>query len=172
MMTDESLMTSVKNDNLQDASILYERYKVRLYKYFLFKNGNDEEVSEDCVQQVFYRIIKYRKSYRDDSNFIFWMFSIARNILLQEVKDKIRRQSLPAHILTDVGYSPTNDDHDALKKAIGLLPAAYKDVIVLSKFMGLKYEEIARLNNCSEGVIKTRVFRAVKMLKEKYLKLI
>ena len=171
-MTDESLMLSVKNDNLDDLSVLYERYKLRLFRFFYLKNNHDEQESEDCVQQVFYRIIKYRKSFREDHVFLAWMFAIARNVRSQEFKDKMKRDNLISTIKTEEFYILGNDEHQALRQAMDLLPDAYKDVLIMSKFMGLKYDEIAKINNCSEGVIKTRVFRAMKYLKENYEKIV
>ena len=51
-MTDEYLMQCVKDEDLDKAAILYERYKKRLYNFFQYRNYNNPELSEDCVQQV------------------------------------------------------------------------------------------------------------------------
>lgn len=169
-MTDESLMLSVKNDDLDKAAILYERYKKKLYGFFLYRSYNEQERSEDCVQQVFYRIIKYRQSYKEGSNFRMWMYSIARNVQYLESKKEAIQSNLKETAPAEEGYSMINDDHEAIQYALKLLPEAQREVLLMSKFLCLKYEEIAEIHNCSVGVIKTRVFRAMKELKDVYFK--
>ena len=171
-MTDESLMLSVKNDDLDKAAILYERYKKKLYSFFLYKNYNDQERSEDSVQQVFYRMIKYRKSYKEDSNFKTWLYSIANNVHYQEFKQQVQLEDIRASYPINETHTDTNDDHQALHQALNLLAEPHREVLLMSKFWGLKYEEIAEINNCTVGVIKTRVFRALKDLREAYFKII
>jgi RNA polymerase sigma factor (sigma-70 family) len=170
-MTDESLMLCVKNGDLDKAAILYERYKKKLYHFFLLKNHNDRELSEDGVQQVFYRMIKYRKSYREDNNFSMWIYGIARNIQYQDFNKQVKMNDVHAGYQINEAYTSVNDDHQALQQALQLLPEPYREVLVMSKFLDLKYEEIAEINNCSAGVIKTRVFRAIKSLREVYFKI-
>lgn len=170
-MTDESLMLCVKNDDLDKAAILYERYKKKLYLFFLYKNKNDQELSEDAVQQVFYRMIKYRKSYKDDNSFNIWIYGIARNVQYQDYKDQAKMNEAHANYQTTETYTFVNDEHQAMRQAIALLSETHRDVLMMSKFMDLKYEDIAVLSNCSVGVVKTRVFRAMQSLKEVYLKI-
>ena len=69
-------------------------------------------------------------------------------------------------------YIQINDDHQAMQQALKLLPEQYREVLMMSKFLGLKYEEIAEINHCSVGVIKTRVFRAMQYLRDAYFKII
>ena len=170
-MTDESLMLCVKNDDLDKAAILYERYKKKLYRYFLYKNQSNQELSEDNVQQVFYRMIKYRKSYKEESSFSVWIYGIARNIQYQDYKDQAKMNEAHANYQTTETYTFVNDEYQAMRQAIALLPESYREILIMSKFMDLKYEDIATLNNCSVGVVKARVFRATQSLREVYLKI-
>jgi RNA polymerase sigma factor (sigma-70 family) len=170
-MTDEFLMLSVKQEDLDKAAILYERYKKKMYNFFLYKNYNDQERSEDCVQQVFYRVIKYRHTYREGSNFKIWIYSIARNIQYQDYKDQVKMNEIRTNYLITEEYEDSNDDYQAIQKAMKILPEAHREVLLMAKFLGLKYEEIAQIHDCSVGVIKTRVFRAMKSLREIYLKI-
>lgn len=171
-MTDEALMFSVKNDDLDKAAIIYERYKQKLFNFFLFKNRLDRELSNDCVQQVFYRMIKYRKSYNEAFEFSKWIYGIAKNVQYQQVNIQQKTAALHSNYPIEETYETRNDDHEALRQAIEKLPEPYRETLLMSKFLHMKYEEIAELNNCTVGVIKTRVFRAVKMLREVYLKII
>ncbi len=170
-MTDEALMLAVKNEDLDKAAILYERYKKKLYNFFLYKNNGDKEKSEDSVQQVFYRMIKYRQSYKEENNFKVWIYTIAWNIQHQDYKQQVKMDDLRANYQITEEYTPVDDRHQAVQHALKLLPDPYREVLLMSKFLGLKYEEIAEINNCSVGVVKTRVFRAIKSLREVYFKI-
>src|SRR6188474_3218947 len=78
-MTDEMIMEAVKNGDLQQASLLFERYNKRIYN-FLARMTMDRELAEDLTQNVFLRIIKYRTSYRDGNRFQSWIYQVARNV--------------------------------------------------------------------------------------------
>jgi len=170
-MTDEELMLSVKNGDLDKAAILYERYKNNIYLYMRYRNKNSQERSEDSVQQVFYRLLRYRDSYREGKTFKPWLYGIARNVSHINYKDEAIQEGLRTDYVQDEGYVSFNDEHQAVRCALTLLPEAYREVLMMSKFLDMKYEDIAEVNNCSVGVIKTRVFRALKALKEVYFKI-
>jgi len=170
-MTDEYLMLCIKNDDLDKVAILYERYTKKLYLYFLSKNKHDSESSEDCVQQVFYRLIKYRKTFKDDSNFGMWIYGIARNVQFKDFNTRNKISNAYADYQVAETYDQVNDDNQALNQAMQLLPDQYREVLIMTKYLGLKYEEIAAINNCSVGAIKNRVYRAIQNLRDIYFKI-
>ena len=170
-MSDEFLMTSVKNGDLDKAAIIYERYKNKLYQFFIHRNYGDKEASADSVQQVFYRLIKYRNSYKDESSFNTWLYSIASNVRNRDLKEKLRSEAGLIDYKQPESYMPVNDEHQALQQALKTLPETHREILMMSKFLDMKYEEIAAINGCSVGVIKTRVFRAMQALREVYLKM-
>src|ERR1700694_5717387 len=71
-------MEEVRQGDLASLAILFERHHRPLFHFFIHVNG-DRELSEDLVQDVFFRMLKYRKSYRPDRSFTAWMYQIARN---------------------------------------------------------------------------------------------
>jgi RNA polymerase sigma factor (sigma-70 family) len=170
-MTDESLMLCVKSGELDKAAILYERYKKALYNFFLYKNSNDKDKGEDGVQQVFYQLIKYRHTFKEDGNFKVWLYSIAWNIQHHDFRRQEKQEDMINNYPITETYIQFDDDHQTLHHALKLLPDIYRDVLIMSRFGGLKYEEIAEINNCSVGVIKTRAFRAIQSLREVYFKI-
>ena len=170
-MSDEFLMLSVKNGDLDKAAILYERYKNKLYQFFIHRNYGNKESSADNVQQVFYRIIKYRNTYKEQSNFNIWLYSIASNIRFQDIKEKQRAEVALIDYKVQESYLPVNDEYEALDQALKLLPETYREIIIMSKFLDMKYEDIAIIHGCSMGVIKTRVYRAMQALREVYFKI-
>ena len=102
-----------------------------------------------------------------------WVYGIARNVQFKDfnAQNKISFSNAYADYHVTEVYDPVNDDSQALNQAMLLLPDQHREVLVMSKYLGLKYEEIAALNNCSAGTIKTRVFRAVQNLREIYFKI-
>ena len=72
-------MRKVADGNLDLLKVLFDRHHRHVYNY-LFKMSGDAMLSEDLTQDVFYKLIKYRSSYKDGA-FVSWLFSIARNNL-------------------------------------------------------------------------------------------
>ena len=72
-------MFRVKEGDLERLGLLYERYKKILFAFF-YRMNFDESLSRDLVQNVFVRILNYRKTFRGDGEFKVWMFHIARNV--------------------------------------------------------------------------------------------
>jgi RNA polymerase sigma-70 factor (ECF subfamily) len=71
-------MLKVRDGDLGKLSFLFERYHRALFNFFLRSTGN-RELSEDLVQEVFLRLLKYRHTFRADSQFSTWMYHVARN---------------------------------------------------------------------------------------------
>ncbi|MGK0495513.1 MAG: RNA polymerase sigma-70 factor (ECF subfamily) [Maribacter sp.] len=78
-LTNEELMATVSDGNLDMLKILFERHHIQLFN-FLHKMCGDKILSEDLTQEVFYKVLKYRTSY-NNGNFTSWMFTVARNSL-------------------------------------------------------------------------------------------
>src|SRR5688572_8096113 len=89
-MTDEMIMEAVRSGNLQQASLLFERYNRRIFN-FLARMTMDRDVAEDLTQNVFLRMIKYRSSFKDGNKFQSWIYQVARNVFsdhYQSVKNR------------------------------------------------------------------------------------
>jgi RNA polymerase sigma factor (sigma-70 family) len=172
-LSDNSLMLKVREGDLQKLGLLFERYKKILFGYF-FKLSKDREVSEDLVQAVFMRVIKYKHAYRGDGSFKTWIFHIARNIQIdhwrKEKKQgtKVTTYEIEDRLADDKVSHYSEEKLQTLEKALDLLPDEKKELIVLSKLKGVKYKEIAQIMNLSEPIVKVRAFRALKALKAKY----
>src|SRR2546425_12656711 len=86
-LTDEALMLAVKAGDLDKLGILFERHHTALFEFFSRMTGN-RAVSQDLVQDVFFRILKYRNTYRNESQFTTWMYHIARNTRFDQFKKR------------------------------------------------------------------------------------
>jgi RNA polymerase sigma-70 factor (ECF subfamily) len=164
-MTDEAAMEAVAQGETQQATILYERYKKRLYGYFRSLHC-DREQSLDSVQQVFYRLLKYRQSYQTGHRFETWVFRLARNVYLDSYRKVRRTEPLEADYPEAV--SEDAEREGLLQQALVYLPEDYQQVLVLSRYEQLTYEQIATVLDCSVGSVKMKVHRAIEKLRQIY----
>ncbi|MGC1391075.1 MAG: RNA polymerase sigma factor [Bacteroidales bacterium] len=174
-ITDEILMQNVKEGNLSGMSVLFERYHLRIYNFF-FRLTFNMDVSQDLTQNLFYRMIKYKNSFNSDYSVKSWIFQIARNLHLDYCNEEKRSGELflktsryevePAD--EQDGYH--EDDYNRLEKAMSDLSADQKELIVLNRYQGLKYEEISVITNQSVAAIKVAMYRAIKQLRGIYFK--
>ena len=168
-------MKQVKEGDLSQMSVLFERYHVRLYNFFLKLTG-DKVIGQDLTQNLFYRILRYRHTYKEDSSFVTWMFQMARNVHIDHYKQRQKQSerftSVDTHNenIIDDHDSFTEDEYNQLDKALAKLDAEQKEIILLSRYQGLKYEEISKINNLSVAAIKVQMHRAIKQLRTIYFK--
>jgi RNA polymerase sigma-70 factor (ECF subfamily) len=170
-------MSLVIEGEIDKAGILYERYKKPLYGYFFKLTSGDSQASEDLVHTVFYRVIRYRTSFTGKGTFAKWLFRIAHNAGLdhnRKIKYSNNYKNEVHSAITDL--SDNNDleireQHATLEKALNRLNPEEKELLVLGKIDCLKYKEIAEILNTTESNVKIRIFRALKKLKEIYIKL-
>src|SRR3989337_1581210 len=110
-MTDEVIMEAVKSGNLQQVSLLFERYNKRIYN-FLARMAMDRAVAEDLTQNVFLRIIKYRSSYREGARFQSWIYQVARNVFSDHYQAHKNRFSDFVDVDRISDHMPDQEDKD------------------------------------------------------------
>ena len=172
-------MLKVKNGDIDKMGLLYERYNRQLYR-FLFNMTRQKELSEDMVQNIFLRMLKYPEGFMGFGEFKTWMYHIARNAVYDYFR-KVKRT--PAHYdLTNLeeridGEQNTDarlekeQELKTLETAMDKLSDENRELLILCRFQELKYHEIAKILNTTEGAIKVRVHRALNQLKTNYLKI-
>lgn len=173
-LTDEKIMYKVKNGQLSEVTELFERYNVPLYNFFL-RLTMDSSLSEDLTQNLFYRIIRYRHTFNSDSgSFKSWIYQVARNVHTDHCRQKQRIAEVVKNTEDYVDDIPDKDegfkehDFEKLKTALSGLGPLDRELIVMSRYEGMKYAEIARLKNMSLSSIKVQIHRALKKLRELY----
>jgi RNA polymerase sigma-70 factor, ECF subfamily len=175
--TDNDLMEQVRDGKVEKLAILFERNQVMLYNFFLRLTG-DRAASEDLVQEVFIRILKYRAGYQGESRFAVWMFQIARNAHI----DHLRKQKATVGLDDQFAEAPdlaplpgerleTSQEAALVRAALDRLPVKKREILVLFRYEGLKLREIADLLGCQVGTVKAQVHRALKDLGRIYFEL-
>jgi RNA polymerase sigma-70 factor (ECF subfamily) len=169
-------MRQVRGGRTAALATLFERHHARLYRYCLRMTGQ-RGAAEDLVQDVFMKMLKYKATFRDDSELVPWMFGIGRNACLAHLRrtadDRTPHDERYVEALADepTEESQHGDQHEIVRQALQRLPVDRREVLVLSRYEFKSYEEIAVLLDCSVGAVKVRVHRAIKQLREIYLDL-
>ncbi len=175
--SDNHLMVQVRDGNVEKLAVLFERYHVMLYNFFLRLTGN-RGVSEDLVQDVFVRVLKYRASYQGQNKFNIWLYRIARNAhidFLRKRKDEVslgeQWDEAPSHEPSPPEKVEQAQEIARLNLALAQLPLKKREIIILSRFQNLKYKEIAELMGCHIGTVKALIHRSIKDLGKAYFEL-
>ena len=132
-------MRQVRGGRTAALATLFERHHARLYRYCLRMTGN-RSAAEDLVQDVFMKMLKYKATFKDDSEFVPWMFGIARNACLAHC------DALPTITAGDVdvdgsrsrgsarGAAHDDEQDELVRQALLSLPADRREVLVLSRY--------------------------------------
>jgi RNA polymerase sigma-70 factor (ECF subfamily) len=177
MEQDEILMIEVKNGNIDSLVPLFDKYHLKLYNFFLRLTRN-REVSEDLTQNVFSRIIAYKHTFNEQYKFKAWMYQMARNTHIDHYhknkgyfNDFEEVENTPEKVRESLDENEKHEKHEILYEAMNLLSIEDREIIELSKFQDLKYEEISKITGNSVGAIKVKVHRAVNKLRNNYFQL-
>jgi RNA polymerase sigma-70 factor (ECF subfamily) len=175
--TDEELMVAVREGRLDQLEILFGRYRQSLYEFFSRLTGN-RVASEDLVQEVFVRILKYRGSYRETNRFVTWMYQIGRNARADYLRKHrvVPREAnttpSPEHDITTPSRQLEESEERALLEcALMRMSESNRELLILARYQEMKKDDIAELLGVEPGVVKSRVHRAMKELREVFLSL-
>src|SRR3984885_2703213 len=143
-----------------------------LFGYALVLTRNPAEAA-DLVQETYVRALKAKESLRPSSNVKSWMFTILRNIWLNQLRHKRSAPQiveLEAHeAIADVAIETSKDPHaqyeskmeqEKVRNAIQQLPAEFREIIILREYEELAYQEIAAMLDCPAGTVMSRLARA------------
>jgi len=174
-VTDTELMNEVSRGRTAALAELFERHHRPLYRFFMRMTG-DGGLSEDLTQEVFFRVLKYKDTYHPDRPFQAWMYQIARNLLTDTAR-KRKFEVLPGEFEVVSSHAGADEEIarsqevSLLRRALECLPLEKREVLLLSRFQNMKYEEIAALLGCEVNTVKVRVYRAVRALGQTYRQL-
>ena len=142
-----------------------------LYRFGMVLSCNDA-VASDLVQETYVRALKFRNKFRGANNIKIWMFTILRNIWLNQLR---KERGFPGLAERDCAGVPQHDPHQQLmrkveteqvREAIRQLPDDFREVIFLREYEELSYREIAKLVGCPVGTVMSRLARARARLRD------
>lgn len=177
--TDEELMLLCQADRNEALEELFRRFSRPLYQ-FIYRQLPNEQTAADLVQETFLRVFTHRKSYRPTARFSYWIYRIARNLCVDEKRRYWNRHVMDASALTDTESGQQRDFfemqssslpdgaellhrkelEELVRKAIDNLSDEQREVMLLHKYQGLAYKEIAEILGITTESVKQRAYRA------------
>lgn len=174
---DQSLIKATLNGNKKAFGILMSFYKVKIFSMGKKFFHNDAD-SDDFVQDVFIRVYINLQSFRGDSQFSTWLLKLAYTTAINSIKAKKDSNSIENEdIIPDNRLLPPESNQlakavcKAIRKAIKELPEKYATCIEMYFFYDISYKDISEITEFPINTVKSNIFRAKKMLKEKLEKL-
>ncbi len=168
-LTNEELITAIKNGNQSAFSELYERFNQRLYYYFFRMLGNDKEVANDFLQDIFLKIINKPELFKPGYKFTSWIFTVAHNMCKNEYRHREVRKIISNDENPDQFVTDENSYEETLKKE-QLITQLFTEIEYMEEdqkaILLLKYKENFSLKEISEilelplGTIKSRLYYA------------
>jgi RNA polymerase sigma-70 factor (ECF subfamily) len=175
---DAELMVRVKEGDGESFALLVERHRTHVV-HFLHRMMQNQALAEDLAQEVFLRVYRSR-SYEPTAKFTSWLFRIATNLALnarrdgrnevgqerldREAEDRSRRQVADTR--------PTAEQEllcevrgEEVRRAVAALPGKQRVAVLMHKYEGMRYAEIAEALACSEKAVKALLFRAHETLR-------
>src|ERR1041384_3157897 len=187
---DAALMLRVKQGDREAFEALVEKYKQPVMN-LVYRTLSDATEAEDLAQHVFLQVFKSAHRYEVAAKFSTWLFTIARNLCLNEIRRRSRHPAdsldetvsesdeQPRHQPEDLKtYSPPdrilqNELEEKVEAALATLPEKQRTAIVLCRGDELSYEDIAKVLGCSVSATKSLIHRGRETLKQQlkpYLK--
>lgn len=167
-LNDEELMLAICFGDQAAFSELYERYNQRLFYFFYRMLGNDKELANDFLQDIFYKIINKPEQYNCNFKFSSWIYSIAQNMC----KNEYRKREVRKNIINDNNIDCLNDEttvNETTEKEelithvfteLNKLEEIQRSVLILKYKENFSLKEIAEILELPEGTIKSRLHYA------------
>lgn len=178
---DDSLLArKVQKGDREAFEVLLGRYERAIFS-FTYHFFHDMALSEDLTQETFLRAYRFIGSFRPREKFSTWLFSIAKNLCIDELRRNRRGTSVdiedvdPALLVSGegAGLNPLTavlmaQEGEILKRILAKLPEKYRTTIILFYFNEMSYEDISRVMKISLSNTKILLFRGKKMLLDLY----
>lgn len=181
---DIQLMLNFKEGDQHSFQLLFDKYKRRVINYCYHYCGHGS-VAEELAQETFLRVFKAADRYRPEARFSTWLYKIAANVCLNEMRKPIYRARLESireegdedhDAGRDIATDPARSMPDALletcqnqaivRRAMARLPGEQRAALLLKAAEGFSYKEIGLQINCSEKQVKTLIHRGRQRMKK------
>src|SRR5438105_2293732 len=180
--TDEELLAAYQQGDPGAFEVLLRRHRAPLFTFLLRMLG-DRERAEDLAQETFLRIVKGAQGWEHRSRFQTWLFTIARNLCVDQARrDRFRRtdsldaqgpdgeaplgDAVPGHGIDPGRGADSARLRPLLQQALLSLPKEQREVFVLREQAGLAFREIAEAVGVNENTVKSRMRYALLSLRK------
>lgn len=181
---DVQLMLRFQKGELEAFQQLFNKYSSSVVN-FAFRFVGSRERAEELTQEVFLQVYRWQERYEPKAKFSTWLFKIANNHCLNEVRKgeyKVSRESLDSQLDSEgeererelPDTNPRKGDEilaakqvaGKIQKILHRLPESQRSALMLSRLEGLSYQEVAEVLGTTEKAVKSLVFRATQSLRE------
>ena len=183
MENDINIINLVKKGDSRAFDILVVKYQDRLI-YSVYKFCKDLELSQDITQEAFVKAFRNIDKFRGESSFYTWIYRIAINTAKNYFSNKSRgaetyNEDILDTALSDMSLNSDNPEtllaaeemKDVVNQAFQNLPDEIRSTLSLREYDGLSYEEIAKVQNCPIGTVRSRIFKGRELINETFSKL-
>ncbi len=171
-----------------DDTAAFEYLAVKFHRpmiAFMYRMVRNQALAEELAQEVFLRVYRSRKSYAAEAKFTTWLYRIATNLAVNHARDhQVERSGKVVSIdepddetgvTLDVADGTLNAEQqilrrermEAIKKHVTALPEKQRAAVLMHKYDGMDYREIAAVLKLSESATKSLLFRAYEALRER-----
>jgi RNA polymerase sigma-70 factor (ECF subfamily) len=179
-LTDAEVMLRVKAGDDSAFHHLVEKFRRPLVG-FLYRMARNHAVAEELAQEVFLRVYRSRQTYQASAKFTTWMYRIATNLAVNYARDTRRRRgevSLDEPGEGGMAFQVADDQPSAeqellrrerrraIRRHVEALPERQRLAVVMHKYQGMDYRQIAQVLKLSESATKSLLFRAYETLRE------
>jgi RNA polymerase sigma-70 factor (ECF subfamily) len=169
-LSDIALMEEIKAGRKEAFAALVSRHQKPLLNFFR-RLGAYRDEAEDLVQDTFLRVFRHRYKYEPRAKFTTFLYALARNAWADAQRKMKRWPSNGNEKIVDKADSREDAQTETelkmdIQAAIDRLPEELRLTVILSVYQGMKYKEIAEVLNMPEGTVKSRMFYALRKLRE------
>ncbi len=154
--------------DLEAFETLFRQFQGEAYSWIV-RIVRDRGIAEDLTVETFWRIYRAHARFHPEGNFRAWARRIATNAALDHLKTARREVALPDDLAAAAQPDPAvhREVHEQIERAFRELPARLQVVATLALVEEESYEQVAEALGISVGAVKSRVFRAVRLLRRK-----
>lgn len=172
---DRALLDRIRGGDSDGAGELFERYAPAILR-FAGRLLSDRSAAEEVTQEVFLKVIARANQYDGRASVASWLFAIAANACRDRRRRDRRAPVVPLEAMADPPEKGEGVEHrlldrerrDAVREALADLSEEQREALVLARYHGMPYAEVAHTLGISVGAVKTRIFRAVETLKARF----
>jgi RNA polymerase sigma-70 factor (ECF subfamily) len=183
-LTDAEVMLRVRAGDEQAFAYLVQKYR-RPMLSFMYRMARNQAAAEDLAQEVFLRVYRSRETYTANAKFTTWLYRIATNLAVNHARDtrherpevsmNLDEPDAETGLMPDLADGTPNVEENILRRErlaairshVQALPERQRMAVVMHKYQGMDYRQIAEVLHLSESATKSLLFRAYESLREK-----
>jgi len=173
------LIDEIRKGNKKSFELLIIKYEKPIFN-LIFNFVKETDVVSELAQETFLKAFKSINSFKGDSTFYTWLRRIAINNSINylntrnqfSLESEIEENNFSRHIGDSKFYTPEDkvlleETSTVVKAALDSLPDRLRTILIMREFEDMSYEEIAEVLQCPVGTVRSRLFHARRILKEK-----